>query len=137
MDCVYPECGGLFKWPKHAPGCILDPANMKRPADAPRAGNANHRAHEADEDDDSDADANKADESYLPDTDGAPQPFSIKTETFFDARETLSKFAFFGARSTRIFRHRDIANDTDASRSQQPRQQSRRPSLSPVSSNRL
>ena len=35
-DCDKPECGGLFKWPKHAPGCPLNPANQKRPHDAPR-----------------------------------------------------------------------------------------------------
>ena len=93
MDCDKPECGGLFKYPKRAPSCVLNPANLKRPADAPRAGNVHHRAQEADGDDDSEADANEADESYLPDTDGANS-----IETFFNARETPSKFAFFDAR---------------------------------------
>ena len=81
-----PECGGLFKYPKHAPVCSLNPANLKRPADASRASSAHHRAQEADDDDDSEADPHEADESYLPDSDGANS-----TELFFDARETPSK----------------------------------------------
>ena len=50
-DCDKPECGGLFKYPKHAPACPLNPANLKRPANAP------HHAQEADDDNDLEADA--------------------------------------------------------------------------------
>ena len=95
MNCDKPECGGLFRYQKHAPACALNPANLKRPADAPRAGNTPHRAQEADDDDDSEADAHEADESYMPDSDGANS-----TELFFDARETPSKHAFFDARES-------------------------------------
>ena len=33
-DCDKPECGGLFRWPKHAENCPLNPKNQKKPADA-------------------------------------------------------------------------------------------------------
>ena len=90
VDCDKPECAGLFRWPKHAPACPLNnPANLKRPADAP------HRAQEADDDDISEADAREAEESYLPSSDGVN---SMHVEQFFDARETPSKHGFFDAR---------------------------------------
>ena len=88
-DCDKPECGGLFRWPKHAPACPLNPANLKCPANTPH-----HQAQEADDDNDSEADMREAEESYLLSSDGVS---SMHVEQFFDARDTPSKLTFFDA----------------------------------------
>ena len=36
-DCDKSTCAGLYKYPKHGPGCPRDPKNQKRPSDAPPA----------------------------------------------------------------------------------------------------
>jgi hypothetical protein len=62
-DCDRPECGGLFKYPKHAPNCPRNTSNQQRPKDAARPGSSTQRAYRADECSDSDdefADAQRA-----------------------------------------------------------------------------
>ena len=57
-DCDKPECGGLFRWPKHAENCPLNPKNQKKPADAKAA--ASYESNEEAQD------ARRADESWGP-----------------------------------------------------------------------
>ena len=75
-DCDKSTCAGLYKFPKHGPGCPRDPKNQKRPSDAPPARQPRPTAKQADrhtsasDEDDAaeqswhDADAADADESY-------------------------------------------------------------------------